>query len=150
MYLFPMRQSRVRLFLSTSLCISQYHECMRNLKSIAYHDVEMIKSGIKSQIQKNFKEILVVKFLNPVQTSKIHFSVQRVQLQSTMQSFPIFKRKLHEGQHFCLLQTRKYPLRGYILGVLTHTTAWDLHWRGDETLKVSFDKCRSALPRKTL
>ena len=21
--------------------------------------------------------------------------------------------------------TRKYPLRGYILGVLTHTTAWD-------------------------
>ena len=30
--------------------------------------------------------------------------------------------------------TRKYPLRGYILGVLTHTTAWDRHWRGDETL----------------
>ena len=23
--------------------------------------------------------------------------------------------------------TRKYPLRGYILGVLTHTTAWDGH-----------------------
>ena len=30
--------------------------------------------------------------------------------------------------------TRKYPLRGYILGVLTHTTAWDRHWGGDETL----------------
>ena len=30
--------------------------------------------------------------------------------------------------------TRKYLLRGYILGVLTHTTAWDRHWRGDETL----------------
>ena len=23
-----------------------------------------------------------------------------------------------------LVNTRKYPLRGYILGVLTHTTAW--------------------------
>ena len=31
---------------------------------------------------------------------------------------------------------RKYPLRGYILGVLTHTTAWDRHWGGDETLKL--------------
>ena len=30
--------------------------------------------------------------------------------------------------------TRKYPLRGYIVGVLTHTTAWDRHWRGDKTL----------------
>ena len=24
-----------------------------------------------------------------------------------------------------IVTTRKYPLRGYILGVLTHTTAWD-------------------------
>ena len=31
--------------------------------------------------------------------------------------------------------TKKYPLRGYILGVLTHTTAQDQRWRGDETLK---------------
>ena len=30
--------------------------------------------------------------------------------------------------------TRKYPLRGYILGVLTHTTAWDRHWGVDKTL----------------
>ena len=27
--------------------------------------------------------------------------------------------------------TRKYPLRGYILGVLTHTTAWDRLWGDD-------------------
>ena len=27
--------------------------------------------------------------------------------------------------------TRKYLLCGYILGVLTHTTAWDRHWGGD-------------------
>ena len=27
--------------------------------------------------------------------------------------------------------TRKYPLRGYILGVLTHTTAWEQLWEGD-------------------
>ena len=32
--------------------------------------------------------------------------------------------------------TRKYLLRGYILGVLTHTTAWDQNWGGDETLKL--------------
>ena len=31
--------------------------------------------------------------------------------------------------------TRKYPLRRYILGVLTHTTAWDRHWWVDESLK---------------
>ena len=30
--------------------------------------------------------------------------------------------------------TRKYPLRGHILGVLTHTTALDRHWGRDETL----------------
>ena len=34
--------------------------------------------------------------------------------------------------------TRKYPLRGYFLGVLTHTTAWDQLWGGDETLKCGF------------
>ena len=32
--------------------------------------------------------------------------------------------------------TRKYPLRRYILGVQTHTTALDQHWGGDETLKL--------------
>ena len=41
--------------------------------------------------------------------------------------------------------TRKYPLRGYILGVLTHTTAWDQLLKGDETLKnchqnISFEQ----------
>ena len=30
--------------------------------------------------------------------------------------------------------TRKYPLCGYILSVLAHTTAWDRHWGGDESL----------------
>ena len=30
---------------------------------------------------------------------------------------------------------RKYLLCGYILGVLMHTTAWDRHLEGDETLK---------------
>ena len=32
--------------------------------------------------------------------------------------------------------SRKYPLRGYILGVLTHITAWDRHWGSDETLTL--------------
>ena len=34
--------------------------------------------------------------------------------------------------------TRKYPLRGYILGVLTHTTAWDRLWGGDVYLKIVY------------
>ena len=34
--------------------------------------------------------------------------------------------------------TRKYPLCGYILGVLTHTTALDRLWGGDETLTKWF------------
>ena len=32
------------------------------------------------------------------------------------------------------LTTRKYLLRGYILGVPTHTTAWDQLWGDDETV----------------
>jgi len=34
--------------------------------------------------------------------------------------------------------TRKYPLRGYILSVLTHTTALDQLWGGDGTLTMWF------------
>ena len=37
-----------------------------------------------------------------------------------------------------IVDTRKYPLRGYILGVLTHTTALDRLWGGDETLTMWF------------
>ena len=44
---------------------------------------------------------------------------------------PIFKMMF-------FLNTRKYPLRGYILGVLTHTTALDRLWGGDETLTKWF------------
>ena len=37
------------------------------------------------------------------------------------------------------VETRKYMLRGYIQGVLTHTTALDQHWGDDETLdKLGF------------
>ena len=37
--------------------------------------------------------------------------------------------------YISFLITRKYPLREYILGVLTHTIAWDQHLGGDETLE---------------
>ena len=43
--------------------------------------------------------------------------------------------------------TRKCRLCGYILGVLTHTTAWDQLWGGDETLKwVSIYASQLCLP----
>ena len=34
------------------------------------------------------------------------------------------------------VQTSRYPLRGYILGVLTNTTTWDRQWGGDETTQL--------------
>ena len=37
--------------------------------------------------------------------------------------------------NFCRWLLRKYPLRGCILGVLTHTTALNRLWGGDECLK---------------
>ena len=37
--------------------------------------------------------------------------------------------------HIILADTKKYPLPGYILGLLTHTIAQKLHWRGGETPK---------------
>ena len=40
-----------------------------------------------------------------------------------------FSHPLHQKD------TRKYLLRGYILGTVTHTTAWDQHWGDNETLK---------------
>ena len=40
--------------------------------------------------------------------------------------------------HFFIAVTRKYLLQGYILGVLTHTTAWDQQWGGDESLGFGF------------
>ena len=45
--------------------------------------------------------------------------------------------KLDEKLHKIMLNvTRKYPLRGYILGVLTHTTTWDQLWGGDVFLRL--------------
>ena len=35
-----------------------------------------------------------------------------------------------------LFTTRKYPLGGYFLGVLTHTTAWDRLWGGDVFVRL--------------
>ena len=62
-------------------------------------------------------------------------------------NFKFLKEDTAKFLHFCgtenfrsqfydlkSLVTRKYPLRGYFLGVLTHTTAWDQHWGRDETL----------------
>ena len=42
---------------------------------------------------------------------------------------------LEQLQKLEIENTRNYPLRAYILGVLTHTTAWDQLKGGDETLK---------------
>ena len=41
-------------------------------------------------------------------------------------------------EYLVIVNTRKYPLRRYFLGVLTHTTALDQFWGGDETLTMWF------------
>ena len=39
--------------------------------------------------------------------------------------------KSYKKWKMILVLIKKYPLRGYILGVLTHTTAWVQHLEGD-------------------
>ena len=52
--------------------------------------------------------------------------------------YVIFYEMLGSYLLLCIkfVNTRKYPLRRYILGVLTHTTAWDRLWGGDGTLAM--------------
>ena len=45
-------------------------------------------------------------------------------------------RTLEETRLPSFIDNRKHLLHGYILGVLTHTTAWG--WGGDETLTMWF------------
>ena len=45
----------------------------------------------------------------------------------------LFQKVNSNGSYFV---TRKNPLHGYIVGVLTHTTAVDQLWGGDETLTM--------------
>ena len=47
---------------------------------------------------------------------------------------PISWRRTASRNFKYMVNTRKYPLHGYILGVLTHTTTLDWHCRSDETL----------------
>ena len=50
-------------------------------------------------------------------------------------NLPNDEYKDSEKDYSLIDRTRKYPLCKYILGVLTHTTAWDRHWGGDITLE---------------
>ena len=55
------------------------------------------------------------------------FSSYRTKGKSSRETY-LSKEKVDTPLKIALFQTRKYQLRGYILGVLTHTTAWDRHW----------------------
>ena len=58
----------------------------------------------------------------------VRFETTQVEYQNTYISYSLISSMFDS-----LLQyTRKYPLRGYILGVPTHTTALDSHRWGDE------------------
>ena len=57
----------------------------------------------------------------------------------------LWKIKFHSQT--ILYITREHLLHGYILGVLTQTTAWDQLWGGDVFLRLYI--CSLALPRVT-
>ena len=50
-----------------------------------------------------------------------------------------------KGKNVFMIKTRKCPLRGYFLGVVTHTNVWDQLWGGDVFLRLYLRSL--ALPR---
>ena len=60
-----------------------------------------------------------------------HFLVIYIDKCLTFATGSIVKKRVRIFKKYFSLLTRKYPLRGYILGVLAHTTAWDRLWGGD-------------------
>ena len=85
------------------------------------------------------------KGVSKLKVGKIRVLV-RASATSAIAPFHQFSGLLLLSQFFCqlvqilhpsieILITRKYSLRGYILGVLTHTTAWDGLWGGDVFLR---------------
>ena len=59
----------------------------------------------------------------------------KVFIYNTVHAYLKSSQIIKTGQKYV---TRKYQLRGQILGVLTHTTALDQLWGGDETLTMWF------------
>ena len=57
-------------------------------------------------------------------------------VRSFSNAVPPVKANISRNNVFKIVFTRKYPLRGYILGVLKHTTALDQLWGGNEFLKL--------------
>ena len=53
-----------------------------------------------------------------------------------IQCFKVIENVEFESTYIAV--TRKYPLHGYNLGVLKHTTALDQLWGDDETLNMWF------------
>ena len=83
-----------------------------------------------------------------LKTLAAHFSAYRQEILT----FQLEREKHSRFSHIAyasyvvkteLFFTRKYPLRGYFLGVLTHTTAWDRLWGGEQTF---WFEILSALP----
>ena len=70
--------------------------------------------------------------------SKINFPCEGCSLFLSLSK--IFKEMVNFMLDIFLI--RKYPLRGYFLGVLTHTTAWDRLWGGDVFLRLHIHSSR--------
>ena len=65
---------------------------------------------------------------------------QRARLSKKLENFEHTYLPLNEDLEYFnifskLFITKKYPLRGYILGVLTHTTTLDRLWGSGKTLQ---------------
>ena len=64
---------------------------------------------------------------------------------NTRKFLRVFVLKSWKFNCLVISNTKKYPLRGYILGVLMHTTAWDQLWGRDVLLRLYIRS--SASPR---
>ena len=82
-------------------------------------------------------------------SGKIELNSKRAKMESRLESKQESSTKVaitHAKSFF--KKTRKYPLRGYFLGVLTYTTAWDRLWGGDVFLRL-YNLLSSASPHMT-
>ena len=126
--------------------IIKLHSCHHPTLCIQIHQHDISLCSIKTNMNKHFSgEIFfLVCFIVYQKVSKIHYSLFKCKVTPTFFIDKKFVGMPFAHHHYFQLKTvivikalvSKYLLLGYILVNLTHTTALDWHWGGDETLKL--------------
>ena len=90
----------------------------------------LYKFSLDCNIDWRILEVLEIEQFDKIRNFKTDIVIQTELLKQNEAFF--------EKSYSQILRNRKYLLRGYILGVLTHTTALDQFWGDDETLTMWF------------